>query len=242
MLRNRTPSSRGVLAGNDTNVSRGRPERFRSGLTVYLDYRSGFAAAQWTDLSGTAHHYTQGTGGNQGTNGATGVVFNGTSTYYTGSTVDTVTTSTTWTLLWGGQIDAVDTNNASTYLNDAIIGDSSTEQFGIYLKSAPAAYAYCWDGADKNSGALSFTAATQMILTARQAAGTLGIRKNGGTEQTGATGTRLADATVTELGRGAAANYFSGKMKLLIIFNRALSTPETARIQHWAAAVTGVAA
>lgn len=68
MIRNRSPSSRGAQV-NDTNLSRGRPERFRAAGLVFwfradnVTIATGISSA--VDLSGTGNTVTQGTGSAQ---------------------------------------------------------------------------------------------------------------------------------------------------------------------------------
>ncbi len=65
-MRNRSPLSRGVTV-NDTDMSRGRPERLRGyGLPCWVAGGVG-TGSSWTDLSGNAHHLLQATGAKQPT-------------------------------------------------------------------------------------------------------------------------------------------------------------------------------
>lgn len=63
-MRNRGLSTRRV---NDTALSRGRPERFRSALQIRADVGITIATgiSQWNDQTVNARNFTQGTGANQ---------------------------------------------------------------------------------------------------------------------------------------------------------------------------------
>jgi len=153
---------------------------------------------------------TQATGGNRpadGTaiNGHTPPDFDATDDYVEGTTVGTFISTTAyryWALVY---IDAISTNSANPYDNDAIWYESG-QNFGLHVRDnagTKTAYAYHWDGAAKAASATISTGAWTLIQ-ARYDGTDIRLKVDNGTVQTAAASTATG-TTTTNLRLGAPA-------------------------------------
>ena len=226
----------------------GDPRKFRNhGLKCVLSPGVGqtlvsSVISAWSDFSGTTADWTQGTAGRRPAVSEGGADFDGTDDFLAGPVLNTVITASAYTVILATMVDAVDTNTGATYLNDAIIGDGNTELFGIYLKSAPTAHAYNWDGSDDHAD-VSISTGAKFILTTRHGSGALGIRVNNGSEVTASSGdtTGIAHAAQMARGAGSDADCFDGKVYAAVIFDTHVADDIQRRIRKAVAARVGVA-
>jgi hypothetical protein len=148
-----------------------------------------------------------------------GVDFDGTDDRLSGPVLSSLITAAAYTVFIVFSADTAATNGASTWNNEALIGQGSAF-FGVHLKSAPTATLFNWDGSDDSASA-SISLATRTIVTARHGSGTLGVRVNGGAEVTTASGNTTVISGGCELGRanGNDTYCFDGKIYEVVIYN-----------------------
>lgn len=149
-----------------------------------------------------------------------------------------------YTLLWVVHIDAINTNAAAPYDNDAVV--SIGAQFcGMHLNSVPQLQGYHWDG-NADISAVSTTVGARILLQQRYDGTKIYARSGSDAEAAGTTSGNVNDLTGTcGLGRNYnAAALFDGKILRGLAFNANLAATagllELARARL--AALYGVAA
>jgi len=129
------------------------------------------------------------------------------------------------TMIFAIYVEAVDTNNAATYDNDAIISEG-TGNFGLVLKNNAGAYTICYanfDGSD-DSVCKSISINTTYVVMARHESGNIYISINGGAETSAASGNTSGVGAPVYIGRNYnAAQFYAGRIGELALWNVALT-------------------
>lgn len=188
---------------------------------------SGTDVTQWTDKSGNGKHLTPANPAlrpqvGAARNGHETIEFTGVATcgLLNASLLSDFIANNAYTLYAAFMVDAVSTNSANSYENDAIICDQG-QFWGLHLKSAnPTARLYNWDGTDDHAD-VDFSVATWMCMEGFHSAGNALLRKNNGTQASAASG----NSTITgalRVGHGTGTIEFDGLMAEIFLMNTVL--------------------
>lgn len=168
-------------------------------------------------------------------NGQPGLRFNGTAHYMGGPLTSALITAAAGTLLIVYRPISISRNVASPiYSNDGILTDVGS-YFGFHAQNSAGGLARGVnnDGTTDEPTALAITPGSPCLLEWEHAAGTLSIRKDGGTASTVASG----DTNVTQLLRFGAGynNTFFGNFDCceIMAFNRALAAGESQALRRY---------
>ena len=223
-----------------------------NGLTLWLDasdsntvLRSGSSVTNWQDKSGAGHHFTQANAsfqpaffGGAAPNGAAVVRFSGPSQQCLSNPSDldaTYVNVASYTAVAVFRADQLGTMSPFSYNNTGIAGDDAG-YWGIHLRgpaSAGRVLNYHWDTTAKQVGSPATTNVfmgfaswvTNNGLYGRVFGGTTNVRTPIGGLNSGAG--RLY------VGRGYSANFFSGDLAELRLYNRTLSATELADVESF---------
>jgi hypothetical protein len=123
--------------------------------------------------------------------------------------------------------DTLTANQANPWLNHPVIGDNGSF-IGILGKTGGLALGYNWDGAAESVSASPISAGTAYVFEWRHEGGTLGLRINGGTEVTVASGNTATLTGLFALGGGGTGTSapFVGKIFEVATFNSVPSLSE----------------
>lgn len=114
-------------------------------------------------------------------------------------------------------VDAIASDSASTFTNDALFSDSSGF-VGLHLRSTgPVVQAYNWDGGDDHADA-SITIGQEVVVEWRHDAGDIMCRVNGGTWQSVASGDTTNITGALRMARGS-TNVTACKIFEMATFN-----------------------
>lgn len=170
------------------------------------------AVARWDDQSGNGYHVTQVTANKRPLlrtsiiNGQSVLRFDGSNDCLQGTTLSNLIANSAFSWFALVRPTAAATNNANTYQNTAMIGESG-QVWGAYLKSTPAVHVYNWDGSDDNVSK-SITLSTAFVLHWRHDSGNLVISKDGGSETSAASGNTTPLTGTFTIGARDATNLF----------------------------------
>jgi hypothetical protein len=120
-------------------------------------------------------------------------------------------------------LDTATANSATPYQNNGIVADNGAF-VGIFGKNGNSVISYNWDG-NADSGSVAATMATAYVAEWRHEGGTLGLRLNGGTETTVASGNTSTLTGLITLGTGTVAA-MDGKIFEVAFFNTVPSLSE----------------
>lgn len=188
---------------------------------------------RWND-SVAARQFNQSTAANQPSygaklcNGNPGLQFVSNDSLTSTVALSTLVTSSAFDIAIVFRCDGVLTNNASQWLNDALICDESGF-FGMFIRNlsgTPTLYAYVWDGAAKVVSQ-TITLGKTHVAYFRKTGGSHFLSLDGGSESSVASGNI---ATVTgnfAIGNRASVNArFNGAIGELLVFNAARSSTD----------------
>jgi len=186
---------------------------------------SGSSVTAWNDKSGNNRNATGGVSPTRGTNG---VVFNGTSQYLA-TTYSAVPTAETFfgVATWTGTTDR----------NYCIIGTSATNGRDFNVLRSGATVSIRWD----RWGVSGYAPTTGVQTSVRFLAtgvftGTAGQTiLNGGTLSASASFS-FAGTGITRIGTGVLADYFTGTINEIIVYNRTLTALEYRQVEGYLAA------
>lgn len=137
-------------------------------------------------------------------------------------------------------IDAINTDSAAAYDNDAVISVGS-EYVGMHLRSTPSFEAYHWDGAEKKS-VVTVATGSPLLLQQRYDGSKIYGRVGSAAEAAGTTAGSVADLTGTlQLGRDDGTSYFDGTLWRLLAFDSSLSAADIILVRARLAGLYGVA-
>lgn len=232
-----------------------------SGLTVW--HRSGYgywqdtagtsaatadttAVARWDDQSGNNRHATQATGAKcpllrtAVINGHSVLRFDGSNDCLQSTAMSNLIANSASSFFAVLCPTAAATNNANTYQNTAMIGESG-QVWGAFLKSAPAVHAYNWDGSD-DKVSKAITLSTAFVLHWRHDAGNLVIAKDGGAETSAASGNTTTLTGTFTLGARDATNLFmTGDICEVFGYNVALGAAAITNATNYLKTLAGIA-
>lgn len=225
----------------------------RSGTGYYQDSAGttpatsdGDRIGRWADQSGNAYHVTQATDGKRGTlkvniiNGNSVTRFDGTDDCLAGTTLSNLIANNAFSFFTLVSAAAAATNNANTYQNTALIGESG-QYWGLFLKSAPTIHAYNYDTTDDNVSK-SISLNTFFVLHWRHESGNLYISKDGGSESSVASGNTGSLTGNTFIGSRDATNlFFNGDICELFGYNVALGTTAITNAVNYLKTLGGIA-
>ena len=131
-------------------------------------------------------------------------------------------TNSAFTIMVSVYVDAIATNAANPYDNDAIIADNGGF-FGIHLKTGNAVF-YNWDG-NADSIVLPISLATSYVLMFRHEGGNIYASLNGGAESSAASGNTSDVSNTVRIGKnnGSGNKFFNGRMGEIAVWNVALT-------------------
>ena len=207
---------------------------------------------RWND-SVAARAFNQSTAGNQPNYGAKllnanpGIQFVSDESLTSSVALSTLVTSSAFDIAIAFRCDNVVSNNASVWLNDAVICDESGF-FGLFVRllaGVPTLYAYVWDGAAKVVSQ-TITLGKTHVAYFRKTGGSHFLSIDGGSETSVASGNIATITGNFAIGNRASVNArFNGSIGELLVFNAARSsTDRNADIAYLVAkyATTGKAA
>lgn len=180
-----------------------------------------YTGGTWANHTGvTARDWVQGTSGlrptasTAGPNSIACLDFDGTDDYLSSAIMSSFMSNSAGYAAFCFMVDAISTNGANTYDNDALWHVSGSWA-GVYLKSGgPAAYAFNWDGSDDNVSATIATG-TVYVFEWKHTGGNLSRRLSTlsglGSWSSVASGNTSNVSQVMFLG-ASSAEYFDGKM------------------------------
>lgn len=120
------------------------------------------------------------------------------------------------------KIDAIDTNAAASYDNDAVLAFGG-EFAALSLNSVPQFQAFHWDGAEKKD-AVSTATGSYLLLQQRYDGTKIYARSGSAAEGGGAAAGSISNLTQTlSLFRNYTTAFFDGKLVRLLAFNTSLS-------------------
>jgi hypothetical protein len=186
------------------------------------------------DQSGAARNLTQTIAANRpavisaGPNSRDAFDFNQTNQQQLiGVAISNLITASAGYVIIGFIVDTIATNSATIYQNNAVWGDAGGF-VGTYLKSAPTASAFNWDGnADvAPSAGAAIATGTAYVIEWRHESGNLYQRINGGSWSAATVSGNTSTLTgLLHLGAGAGStSYLDGKIFECITFNTVPST------------------
>lgn len=159
---------------------------------------------------------------------------------FAGSTVIAAAAYTAFAVV---EIDAVETNDATHYLNDAIIslGTSGTaEYWGLHLDSDPDFRAYHWDGAAK-AASVATAVGSRLLIQQRYNGTSIFARSGSAAESAGTAAGSVAVITGNFfLGRNYQAKFFGGKIFRVLVFNTSLSAGDITTVRERLRDIYGV--
>jgi hypothetical protein len=213
------------------------------GCTLWLRgdlgiHASGTNVSQWDDQSGNGHIFLPGATQpsiGSGINGQPTVDFDGAATSITCSdALSTIITASAWTAFAVYDYTGTATTTATSYMNPPIIRDVGA--FWGLFASTQNLIAYCWDGADKSARPTA-SANTNYYATTLLLSGTIFAEENLLGTSSAASGniTTLTNSVNLGAAFGAGA-WFKGSVGEIIVYNRALSSPEAVRVQRYLSA------
>jgi photosystem II stability/assembly factor-like uncharacterized protein len=142
--------------------------------------------------------------------------------------LSTLVTSSAFDIAIVFRCDNVVSNNASAWLNDAVICDESGF-FGLFVRllaGAPTLYAYVWDGAAKVASA-TITLGKSHVVYFRKTGGSHFLSIDGGSETSVASGNIATITGNFAIGNRASVNArFNGAIGELLVFNAARSSTD----------------
>lgn len=251
MIRNRNPSSRG-FSGNDTAMSRGRPERFSSmGMAAaYLSDRgltlNGTDVSQLNDLSSNARNLTQGTAAKQPLSTGAPAYDGIPCVQFTSSSADALTNAA-GSVIGTGPVSlmSVQAFRATTAGVHCLFGITSATQ-GAAL-CANGANRECLDHGIAQHDDSAFTTSTLESWIMRQDAGALPtLLVNGAAVSVAGGSTGIADpgaGGVIGVGGGFGGLTSSDVDWLAaVLFTVNISDSVAQRLNHWAGSRYGIAA
>lgn len=220
-----------------------------SDLTLWVDASAisglsdGDPVAVWSNLSpNLTLHLSQGTATSRPTyktgilNGLPVVRFDGVNDLLSSShpTNFIGSSSTAYTMFSVFKARVINTDNATPYNNDVIIGDSSGF-VGQRLKGSTA-LAYNWDGS-ADSVSTPVVTNNWYVLRSRLDAGSLFLQANNQPEQSTASGANTANGNIfLTIGAKDSANYLlDGDIAELLIYKRALTLEERNQVAGYLA-------
>ena len=179
----------------------------------------------WNDQSGAGRNISQATAGRRATyklnqvNSLPAVLFDGTDDRLVSvALLSTIITNTAYSLYVVFNANAINTNAANTYDNDAVIADQAGGFWGLHLKSAPTAHAYNYDGTDDNA-AKAIATGTWLQTHQRHDAGNMVISRDGGSETSTASGNTQTISNVFGVGRNSNTAFFDGMVARILCYN-----------------------
>ena len=203
------------------------------------------AVARWEDKSGNRLHVAQPTANNRPLrrtsqfNGRDALEFDGSndSFAFSSSTLlvaGSIASNHTYSMFAVANADAVGTNNANSWTNDAIWGEGGSLA-SLFLRSNNTVGAYNYDGSDDNATA-SYTAGALAMFGSELSGGSIRIRVNGGSETATASGTNTG-MQAFNLGRqgNTDTTTFDGRIAEIIFFRQALNAGQRQVIEGYLA-------
>lgn len=147
-----------------------------------------------------------------------------------------------WAVIY---VDAINTNVAAVYDNDALITTIESVFFGVFLKDnagARTVHLYQWDGADKSVSTSIATGAWQLVQWKYDGVN-LKLRVNNGAWASGAAGsiTDLASAVRVGMSRTATGAFLDGRIAEMALTDIALSDATMDSVAGYVTARYGVA-
>lgn len=226
------------------------------GLTQLLDargklgpssayWRGAADLATWSDQSGGARHALQGTSASRPRDGARingrpTVDFDGTDDFLACVASSNFIGAGAFTIHMLWNIDAVNTNNATVYSNDTLIGDASGF-WGLFLKNNAGTYTlnpYIYDGATKTVAA-PFSLGTHLVQF-RHNGTTAEVRVDDGSAVTVAAGNITNLTTAMQIGRRISGTEVDGQLAESHVRNAYLSGTDLTNARAFFAAKYGV--
>jgi hypothetical protein len=203
---------------------------------------SGSSVNTWIDKSGRSNNATQATAGSRPTRVAYGslnaVDFDGTDDFLeTGKAISVFFLNTARSIFVVGLARTVSTNDTTNaYQNDAFLGDRGGYA-SLYMRSSgPIVGAFNWTGANSiATTTLTLNALTLFNYTLSSS--TLGIRLNGGTQTTAASGTTNNMTFTLDIGRQFNNNSYNlnGQIMEVIIYSQDLISAQRQIVEGYLA-------
>lgn len=230
-----------------------------TGLTLDLDARTGLfqdtggvtpAAADgdpvglWRDQSGGARDFSQATGISKPllklaqVNGKPALRFDGVDDNILSSAIlSAIITASAYSLYVVLNPSAIDTNAANTFDNDAVICDVSGF-WGLFLKSAPSANMFNWDGTD-DKATVSISTGAWQVIHGRHDSGNVIVAKNNGTEQSAASGNTTTLTATLKIGVRVSAQ-LAADIARILVYNVAHDATSRAAVYANLKAIYGI--
>lgn len=167
---------------------------------------------QWTDQSGNGHHFApdvaaDGPVDNVDTSPSslTAFTFDGSSKFLEGPAKSALIAAAAFTLFVVVRVDAAPLNNADSWANNTIVGDTDG-YLELAAKNTTTLYAANYSTADDHANT-TIASATWYVVEMRHQSGTLYLRINGSTEVNVASGDTGSLVTNLRVGRGLTSDY-----------------------------------
>jgi hypothetical protein len=192
---------------------------------------NGTSVSSWIDKSGLGQSVFQTGAAAQPLRITNGVDFNGTTQYLSSQITVPISSyfaNNSRSIFVVANVNAIGTNVANPYDNDAIFGDRNGNVC-MFLKNTgpPTVGAYNYDGVlPGDSATTTFSLNTSTIFNYTFSSGLLGIRLNGGTITTVASGNTTTMTNPLEIGRqyNSDAKTFDGQIYEMLIYSQDLNT------------------